>query len=59
VIAKLRRAILASQITVNGETFGVSASIGSQALDGDAPDRQAAMAKADAAMYQSKPYASA
>jgi diguanylate cyclase (GGDEF)-like protein/PAS domain S-box-containing protein len=59
VIRKLRRVILASRITVNGETFSVSASIGSQPLDGNAPDQQAAMAKADAAMYQSKAYARA
>ncbi len=59
VVSKLHQVIVGSRITVNGETFAVSASIGSQPLDGNASDQQAAMAKADAAMYQSKAHARA
>jgi len=54
VTDKLHRVIRASRITVNGTTTGVGASIGSQTLDEDTPDPQAAMAKADTAMYQIK-----
>jgi cyclic di-GMP phosphodiesterase Gmr len=54
VAAMLRQVILASRITLNGTTIGIGASIGSQTLDENAPDQQAVMANADAAMYQIK-----
>jgi diguanylate cyclase (GGDEF)-like protein/PAS domain S-box-containing protein len=54
VTDKLHQVILASRITVNGTSTGVSASIGSQMLDENTPDPQAAMAKADASMYEIK-----
>ncbi len=51
---KLRRVILAAEITLAGETVGVDASIGAEALDARTSDPKAAMAKADAAMYRVK-----
>ena len=54
VTGKLHQVIRASRITVNGTTTGVSASIGSQTLDENTADPQAALAQADTAMYQTK-----
>ena len=51
---KLRAAIAAVRMSVDGEEFGVTASVGMTLLDGDAPDAHAAMARADAAMYEGK-----
>jgi diguanylate cyclase (GGDEF)-like protein/PAS domain S-box-containing protein len=51
VAEKLRQVILGSRITVDGIAICVGASIGSQALDENAPDQRVVMAKADAAMY--------
>lgn len=54
VAHKLRMVILATEITVAGETVGVDASIGAEPLDAHTSDQQAAMARADAAMYRVK-----
>jgi len=51
---ELRAAIASVRITADGDVISITASVGMTILSGDAADAQAALTRADAAMYNVK-----